>query len=238
MRRWATFAAAAALASWALCGVAAAGFVYDSQTDWEADGVQPDAGVWSYQWAVAADLDGDYTDCAYWTGSQWQGRVTGTTDPYPFITQTGNHPTWRVVAGDPNTASQDVGAIRTFDTPVGGLWHLTGYFEDTNANCGNGVLVGIFADEPTGDDTALLPFTHIQRLTSTPDDGVPDRIDYDLMVTLDVGQRLFFRTQSNSASSCDGTGERHHLEFIPEPTSLTLVGLGLLALARRRRRRA
>ncbi len=217
-----------------LCSLAEADLVYDSQSDWEANGIQPDSGVWSYQWAEMADLDGDYTTMTDWSSNRWEGRVAGNpADPYPFIAQTGNHPTWRKIGGaDP---TKDVGAIRTFTVPIEGPWHLTGYFSDSNAGSGNGVLVGIFADEPTGDDTPILAFTHID----SKDAGVPNSINYDLNVYLGAGQKLFFRTQSYNSSGADSTAERHNLELIPEPATMLLLcsALAMLACRLRRRRR-
>ncbi len=222
------------LVFWGLCSSSLAGPTYDSWDNWEADGAQPDAGVWYYQWAEMADLDGDYTTMTDWSSGRWEGRVAGvTTDPYPFIAQTINHPTWREIGGA--APDKDVGSIRTFVAPIEGPWHLTGYFSDVNSGSGNGVLVGIFADEPTGDDTPILPFTHID----SGDAGVPNSINYDLNVVLEAGQKLFFRTQSYSSSSSDSTGERHNVEFIPEPTTMLLLcaGAALLAFCGRRRRR-
>ena len=227
-RRWAV----AGLVLWGLCGLSVAGFVYDSQADWVADGMQPDAGVWSYQWAEMADLDGGYTTMAYRSSGQWQGRAQGVpTDPYPFINKTGNHPTWRNIGGV--TPTKDVAAIRTFEAPIEGPWQLNGYFSDTDSGGGNGVLVGIFADEPTGDDTAILAYTHIDKL----DTAVPDSINYDLRVYLEAGQKLFFRTQSYSSSGNDSTGELHHAEYVPEPATVLLPCPAVAMLVRRLRRR-
>lgn len=202
--------------------------------------------VSSYAYDTAGWLphsNANYQDNGYYAGDQsptpteLTNGVLGTV-PSPF-----SDPEWVGIGPDQVPDDGLVQPGLTFD--LGTFYNLSSlsihYLSDNPSESGSGVRAPDSVDISFSDDgtTFTTPFTFSGFLNQDVAFGPPLAFTALIDVTGNSGQfaRLEFFNDApwTFLSEIEFEGE---VPFIPEPSSLTLIGLGIIGLGRYRRRRA
>jgi hypothetical protein len=130
----------------------------------------------------------------------------------------------------------NVGAAIEFQAPTAGLYSATGIFARANGVVGYGNGVDVLVVRGTNLDAPLFN-AHISQNNSVdmanPFAGT-GTAQFDVTVPLNAGDSLGFIVFSGSPYSdnhYDNTALRLNVNEVPEPSTLTLLGVGALALS-------
>ena len=198
---------------------------------------------WQYLWNAPSDWDGsestDGSDGAIgsvadyellsWSGSKWSpdgdgNNSNGKPGNYLGLTSTGGHP------GRGSSQSEGIGnsqaryAIAAFTVPVSASYGIvnSSYSTVTSAGNGNDVLVHVNGNDP------LLNVV----IPASVGTG-----SFDVTLGwLEAGDTVYVATGPRDHDGNDSFTWDFQIAIIPEPATLSLLGLGALALIRRRRR--
>jgi hypothetical protein len=206
------------------------GEIANSATGWSTDGTQG-ANGWSYGlYNATADADGTYNASDFqafaapdypWNGTKWdEANADGDNVPWTEVGDGAGHPN-----GDNNGDIHY--AMRRWESNHAGPVDISYSIAKNNANCGNGV-------------TALLYHNDMEIGMTTIEFNDAVGLTTSVSATLAVGDTVDlalspFGTDGTFNDGCDGSAFSMTIAEVPEPSSFSLLMIGVLALLRRRR---
>lgn len=186
--------------------------VYDSYSDWQGDGVQPD-GRWYYEQVLETDLSGPYGPLPVWDTGSWRFTLGSVNWGSGGLSQSGGHP------GFGTYENYDV--IATFSPDTAGIYLLVGNVRHNRLDTGgsDGVELTIRHDLPSGNDEVYFRAWPIVR---NPGSGAIKRygIGGVALASLSSPDELYFRVSAgpNSNSGTDSFMYRYRVyQFAPAP---------------------
>jgi PEP-CTERM motif len=127
----------------------------------------------------------------------------------------------------PNSSGSAQYVVTRWITGVGeaGLINITGNVRKVDAGGGNGVTFDLFIDGVSAFTSTTLAFNDTIGTA------------FNLSATVGVGSTVDFVVGAINNDSNDSTGLKVTISQVPEPTTLALMGLGLIGMGFNRRKR-
>ena len=238
-------------------GTAPGGVVYDAVTDY-SETVNTDTSDWSYRYSDDLVRDGAYATMPYsvtagvwippyqnWRavrptgGSEYAHAMGANRSGSPLIFNSTFPFVWpdNTIWMHPDGYENGIPGLTVLSwlAPTSGVVAITYSFTDMDPHGGDGVDWFIDLGDGTGNLasgtvwSSGTPTTGVQTIPGVPVNA-GDRVNF-IVSPGASGSHVFDSTQVTALISLDS------LDVIPEPATMALLGLGLAAIARRRRRK-